>query len=372
MNNMKVGLISKSDNHEWRAIIERLAPLQDHIFVHIHVFGYEADSDEMGAIKNAAFCERLDECLKDADMIINLIGCPEPDYDKYKPLAQKYHLDLQKVKTLGALLCGDEIWLQLDQIAAAINDSALQEAVIINAGGMSDIVTAYLKKAHQINSYGISRKAGQTVDALLEATSLTANGEQLTYKLAGISDHLWVAEIADLDGKDLYPQLREKVKDLDLNITRNDLTGDGLRSLKFYGYYHSANVPAQATDEIIFELISAYLSAERTTVYLDAANDGSIHGLDTDAVVEIPFIFADRKMSREKVNLPLPCVLASDDLAGVVIMTVKTLIAKSADIFKRTIKLDPYLASRLTLAELEDLAEGLLQRGGLKALFKEE
>ncbi len=54
-------------------------------------------------------------------------------------------------------------------------------------------------------------------------------------------------------------------------------------------------------------------------------------------------------------------------------MTVKTLITKSATIFKRTIKLDPYLAPpRLTLAELDDLAEGLLQHGGLKGLFKEE
>ena len=157
-----------------------------------------------------------------------------------------------------------------------------------------------------------------------------------------------------------------------LNITRNDLTGEGLRSLKFYGYYHSANVAAQATAEIIFKLISAYLSAEKTTVYLNAVNDGSINGLDTDAVVEIPFIFTDRKISREKVNLPLPCVLAIDDPAGAVIMTVKTLITKSATIFKRTIKLDPYLAPRLTLAELDDLAEGLLQHGGLKGLFKEE
>lgn len=369
---MKVCLISKPDHREWRDIIKRLAPLQEKITIHVYAPGYEVDNGEIGAAKTPVFYDRLDESLKGADMIINLLGCPEPDYAGYKPLAGKYHIDLHKAKTLGALLSGDEIWREMDRLAAAINDANLQEAVIINAGRMPDIITAYLKKAHHITGYGISRKADQTVDTLLEATSLSAYRGRLTYKLAGVCDHLWVAEIADQDGKDFYPQLREKIKDLDLNITRNDLTGEGLRSLKFYGYYHSANVAAQATAEIIFKLISAYLSAEKTTVYLNAVNDGSINGLDTDAVVEIPFIFTDRKISREKVNLPLPCVLAIDDPAGAVIMTVKTLITKSATIFKRTIKLDPYLAPRLTLAELDDLAEGLLQHGGLKGLFKEE
>ncbi len=80
-------------------------------------------------------------------MIINLLGCPpEPDYAGYKPLADKYHIDLHKAKTLGALLSGDEIWREMDRLAAAINDANLQEAVIINAGRMPDIITAYLKK----------------------------------------------------------------------------------------------------------------------------------------------------------------------------------------------------------------------------------
>lgn len=370
---MKISMITPSGGRKLHNIVKALTPLQERIEVHIYAPDRDDSVDETRtAGSNIVYSESFEDNLAGTDMVFNLIGCPEPDYAAYQDLADRHNVELQNSRTIAALLGGEKIWKGIDRLAAAIKDARIQETVVINAGGMSNIITAYLHGAHRVISYGASKKADKVVDTLLKATSMNDFEETWACKLAGVSDHLWLAEINDQGGRDIYPRLREKVRELDLNLTRNDLTRDGLRSMKFYGYYHSANVPDQPTEEIIFKIISAYLSKEKTMVYLDAINGDSIDGLDRDAVVEIPFIFDECKLKREKVNLPFPCILIIDDLAGAVILTVKALVSRSVTMFKRALKLDPYLAPLLTLAELEDLAEGIFRRGGLAGFFKEE
>lgn len=368
---MKIGLISTPGNRIWHDIVETLAPLQDRI--EVHVYAPDQDIDVGGTDGNSIiFSDSLESNLSGADMVINLIGCQNPDHDMYRCSVGGIDIELRNSRTISAMLGGKGVWEEIDRLCIAMKDAHLQNAVIINAGGMPDIVTAYLQQAHQIISFGISRKADLVVKTLLGAISVNEHEGALACKLAGVCDHLWVSAIKDPAGRDIYPRLREKVGELDLDLTRNDLTRDGLRSMKFYGYYHSANVPDQPAEEIIFKLIHAYLSTEETTVYLNAINGDSINGLDMDAIVEIPFIFGNCKMNREKVNLPFPCVLVIDDLAGAVILTVKALVTRSVTMFKRALKLDPYLAPLLTLAELEDLADDILRRGDLAGFFKEE
>jgi len=65
------------------------------------------------------------------------------------------------------------------------------------------------------------------------------------------------------------------------------------------------------------------------------------------------------KLIRGEVDMPLQCSLAITDYASTQALIVKTLINKSKETFNRTIKLDPYLKSILTLDELDSLIKDI-------------
>ena len=333
----------------------------------VKVFAY--DNAEVADYSNVVYCSSIAECIEGAEIIINSINVKQSFNNEYNSISEKYGIDIFKARaTLDIVLCFSIID-KLDELAQAVL-SCKSSPLIINACEPVDIVTSYLYKAHNIESYGLSRKGANNLDSLLKAVNVEVRGK-LDYKQAGINNMLWIYQIKDKDGNDLYPEIRGKISEESLNVKRQSLTCDSIKSLRFYGYYHSYNTEYSSFEDSIIEFLKAYNSAKKRTIWLNAVNKDSIYNIDNKAVVEVPFAVKKDELAREKVELPLQCILAMTDNASAVSLVAQTLKTKSETIYRRTIKLDPYLASILTLDELDSLASDILTiEQGCKAVLQ--
>jgi len=307
--------------------------------------------------------------LKGCDVALNLIGGKVPDAAALSEIDSQLGIESNLAEISLNTVAVFEIVELLDKVAQAVKE--YPPKLMLNAAYPIDMITLYLHKAHNINSYGISLKANT-----LLADFLSAVGEKkikgIKYKAAGRLGNAWIVEVTDSKGRDLYPQARESVADISLDLKRQALTMDSLRSLKFYGYYHSANAPNESIGSACVSTICSIFGKEKSCVYLGTVNNGILQDYDTLALVEIPFICSNGKLKAEKVALPLPCALALNDYISTLSVAVSALQKKSLAIFKRAVKLDPYLASILSLAELEGYARNLVSTYNLEKAFAKE
>ncbi len=307
--------------------------------------------------------------LKGSDIALNLIGGQEFDTLALSEMDNRLGINSKLAEISLNTVAVFEIVELLDKAAQAI--AKFHPSVVLNAAYPIDMITLYLYKAHNITSYGISLKANNLLQTFLAATGL-GKIKVASYKAAGRLGNAWITEVADAKGGDLYPQARENVANISLDLKRHALTADSLRSLRFYGYYHSANTPNEEIEPACTAAIQKIFSKEKTTVYLGAINNDCLQDYDSKALVEIPFECSKGKLKAEKATLPLPCALALNDYISALSVAASALQKRSLTLFKRTVKLDPYLASILSLAELEAYARSLASTYNLEKVFAQE
>jgi len=352
---MKLGIISYN-NTLLQGIVKQLSENFSELSIAVFAPDYGKNDEKF---KNVTVSKEMSTCIKDKDIIINLITAKLSYSKKYQEISEKYGVDIMKATPLLNMIKCFDIADELDKFAEAVK-SVNFEAIILNAGEPVDIITSYLNKEHNIKSYGISRKASGVLNNLLEKAHMDKMKGKAAVKMTGVLDNLYIVEITDKKGKDLYPEIREKFKDTSLNVYRDDLTRDPVRSLKFYGYFHSYDTPTDRVEDVIISTLKSFISETESEIYLNAINNDTVSGLDGDAVVEIPFNAKKKSLTVVRKELPLQCALAVTDYASAVAVSAKTLMLKSEDMFARSVKLDPYLKSKLTLSELDDLSKDIL------------
>lgn len=352
---MKFAVVSENNTLLVREVTEELNKAHKDITLSV----YAPNADVQDKAFKGILSDNLSECIKNSDVIINLIGIRQTFSSDYQQLNDKYNIDIFNAKSSMEMIRCFDILSCLDSFADALSKSK-SKALILNAGEPSDIITGYLYKEHNITSYGVSRKTENVIDNLLSEAGMDKLKGKLNYKMSGLNNMLWITEMKDKKGKDVYPSVKDKFADIEMNVRRIDLLQDGARSLKFFGYYHSGGIQPEDIFCALMRIINIIVSGEKAEIYLNAINSKSIRELDSEAVVLIPFTLEGISLTREDVEMPLICVLASADYASAVSLAVKTLSMHSAEIFRRTIKLDPYLASLLTLKELSALADEII------------
>ena len=306
--------------------------------------------------------------VKDSEIIINLFD-DIPIEDEVFKLSEKYCVDMKKATSLLELIRLTKVKPYLDAMADGIKDLG-NKPLIINSTSPIDLVTLYLCRAYGIVSYGLSLKGANLVDGFLKETGLSEYIGKVNAKAAGVNNNLWITDIRTPDGEDLYPKARESVKDLDLRVTRNDLTRDPLRCMKFFHFFHSVNTESQGKLDALKEFISAYISEEKSRVYLNKINFDSLADFDEFACIEVPCMVGNNDVEAEEVTLPIQCALAINDYISSTLVASKALILESKEIFKRFVKLEPYLMSILTLKELDNLASDVLDIVDSFSVFK--
>jgi hypothetical protein len=269
----------------------------------------------------------------------------------------------KKAKMIRAILNMVCYARDLDALAEEYKKS-VRPASVVHMGAYADLAVAYLHKKHNILSYALAPEYPSISAALAEDTGIGV----CSIKAAGVNDMLWVYEAKDSAGKDLLPALRGAAKEEKLDVSRFALTLEPKKSLAFYGYYHSAKVQKKDSASEAARLAEALASPSPAVIPLYAVNKEYIYGLD-EVPVCVPCTVSSGGILPGKVELPLQCVLASNDYAGALLTAASALSKRSVHVFKRAIKLDPYIASLLTLDEAESLAENILKSNKEAAEF---
>lgn len=324
-----------------------------------------ASTDFKNAQKLAATLSQkgysLAEKESEADLIFTLYDGEVPAL----PACGVPGFDPQQVDVTRALLRTALAVQDIDMLAAAYKQSG-SAAPVVHAGATADLVAAYLYKKHGILSYALAPEAAGIGAALTKDTGVSADG--LKIKFAGVKGMLWVYEATDGTGKDICPALRAAVKGEKLDVSRFMLTLEPKKSLAFYGYYHSAKaIKADRIEEAV-KLADALTAASETTLPLFAVNTSYIYGLD-EVPVCLPCAVGGGRIVPGKAELPLQCVLASNDYAGALLTAANALAKRCPDVYKRAVKLDPCVASVLTLDEADRFAEDALAANKEAAVF---
>jgi alpha-galactosidase len=250
--------------------------------------------------------------------------------------------------------------------------------------------------------------------------------EKLQWKVAGINHQAWLLEITD-DGKDLYPEIRERAAEM--NRTARQATETKHRDMvrfelmRHFGYYvtesseHSAeympywikrrypeligefNIPLDEYPRRCVRQIEGWkqrskqlvhntsLSHERTHEYgsyimeameTDLAfriggnvlNSGLITNLPRQAVVEVPCM-VDRNGVQGCYVGELPEQLAALNRTNVNVqlLTIEAALTGKREAVYHAAMLDPHAGSELSLDEIRALCDEMIEAHGMESML---
>lgn len=295
--------------------------------------------------------------LKIADLVITLFLSKPMQIAQ--PASAAYPFVGSKATVINDMLTFIPCIQGCDSLAEVYLQSK-SSAPIFNAGVLPDFTVSYLYKKYGIASLGIAADTSSLIDTLVSQTQVNGIGSGVSFAGAGLGRTLWITDIKDITGKDIYPLFRAAASQEPLDVPRFELSLHPLKSLRLWGYYHSAAVGLPNSTEAAAALAAALSSDNPTTVYLTTVNKAYVYGAPDDAPAILPCTVSAKGITPAAAALPLQCVLASNDYIGALLTAVNALANKSVTLFKRAVKLDPYTASILALDEAETLADSVL------------
>lgn len=296
--------------------------------------------------------------LKDADLVVTLF-LPKP-MQIIQPASANYPFQEAKAIVINDMLTFISSVHGYDAFAELYLKSK-SSAPVFNAGLLSDFAVSYLYKKYAITSFGVATDTSSLVDTLISQTQIkNIKGGDISFAGAGLGETLWITELKDKTGKDVYPLFRDAAAQEPLDVLRFELSLHPLKSLRLWGYYHSAAVSTADTTDTVVTLAAALTADNPITLYLTTINNDNIYGAPQDAPAILPCTISAKGITPATQDLPLQCVLASNDYIGALLTATNALANKSVTLFKRAVKLDPYTASILTLDEADTLADSVL------------
>ena len=355
------------------------------------------------------------EALEGADYVLNMInvGGTEPFENEIR-IPEKYGVEQAIGDTLGpgGIFRGLRTIPTMLELADDMADLC-PDALLLNYTNPMAIVCWAMYEATDIETVGLCHSVPHTVEAIAEYVDVPA--DELEYWVAGINHMAWFLE-CEWQGRDVYPMLEEAMRDDE--IYEKDTVRFEL--LKHFGafvtessHHNSEYHPYFRTDgEVIEELTgtnyaermptATYLegwkerSEERDTALADVDPDdvsierseeyasrlihsietdtprrlnlnvdngpGHIRNLGTDACVEVPCLVDGTGVNPCSVG-ELPPQLAALNRTNVNVqrLAVKGALEGDREAVRRAVKLDPLTAAELTLEEIHDMTEELIE-----------
>jgi alpha-galactosidase len=300
------------------------------------------------------------------------------------------------------------------------------DAWFLNYVNPMAMITGAMLRGSSIKTVGLCHSVQACARSLLGHLGMLEDVEALQWKIAGINHQGWLLEITD-GGKDLYPEIKRRAKmlnDAALNGTGEkhwDMVRFAL--METFGYYvtesseHSAEYMPYWIKGQYPELIEAYnipldeyprrcirqiadwkerskelvenpsLTHTRTHEYgsyiMEAIetdvpfriggnvmNTGLITNLPQKAVVEVPCM-VDRNGVQGCYVGDLPEQLASLNRTNinVQLLTIEAAFTNKRDTVYHAAMLDPHTSSELTLDQIRNLCDALIEAHGMEESF---
>jgi len=360
--------------------------------------------------------ERRREALRGADFVINAIqvGGYEPSTVIDFEIPKKYGLR----QTIGDTLGIGGIMRALRTIPVMEDfahemEEVCPKALLLNYTNPMAMLCGYLQRYTAVNTVGLCHSVQGCSRGVLRSVGMEDRIEGRRDLIAGINHMAWLLEIRDKDGRDLYPEIKqrveEKLRDPDFN---NKVR---LEYIKYFGYYctesseHNAeynpfyiksaypdliaryNIPLDEyprrciaqqeqwkkeygellegaektfsrTEEYASHIIEAVVTDRPMRIGGNVLNQGLITNLPATACVEVPCLVDGSGVRGCFVgDLPEICAAMNRTNINVQLLTVEAARTKKKEHVYQAAMLDPHTAAELPPHKICAMVDELME-----------
>lgn len=288
------------------------------------------------------------------------------------------------------------------------------DALFINYTNPMSILTGYMQRFTSIKTVGLCHSVQSCVPELLKTLQMNEYIGHCKWEIAGINHQAWLLSITDLNGNDLYPEIKKRAKDPEANYDKDwDLVR--LDMMDRFDYYitesseHTSEYtmwhikskypeliekykipldeyPRRCIDQIARwtklreELVNdsglihkkshefaAYIIKameldEPYRIHGNVLNTGLITNLPNDACVEVPCL-----VDRNGINpcyvgdLPEQCAAINRTMINTQLLTIKAATTLEKKYVYMAAMLDPHTGSELSMDEIKSLCDDLFE-----------
>lgn len=361
--------------------------------------------------------ENRREALRGADFVVNAIqvGGYEPSTVVDFETPKKYGLRQTIADTLGigGIFRALRTIPVLEDFAHDVED-VCPDALFLNYTNPMAMLSGYLQRYTGVKTVGLCHSVQVCSSGLLEKLDMKIDG--FTDLIAGINHMGWLLEIKDLQGNDLYPEIRRRAAEKSAAQKHDDMVR--FEYIRRFGYYCTESSEHNAEYNMFFikskypELIDRYnipldeyprrcvrqiqdwnerrehltadpdLTHERSREYaswiMDAVvtntpykiggnvlNQGLIDNLPADACVEVPCLVDGAGVHPCHVGrLPVQCAAMNMTNINVQLLAIEAAVTKKRDHIYQAAMLDPHTASELSIDEIVRLCDDLIEAHG--------
>lgn len=358
------------------------------------------------------------EALRDARFVVNAIqfGGYEPCTVTDFEIPKKYGLKQTIGDTLGigGIFRALRTIPVLEEIAHEMEE-VCPDAWLLNYTNPMAMITGYLQKYTRIKVIGLCHSVQVCASGILNKLGLSQYVDNCSTTIAGINHMAWLLDIRDLEGNDLYPEIRR----LAVNFDKEHQDKVRFEYIRRFGYYctesseHNAEYnpffikskypwliekfsipldeyPRRCVDQIKEwedqrkQLVenSESLTHERTYEYasyiIDAIvtdkpykiggnvlNTGLIDNLPAEACVEVPCLVDGSGITPCHVG-KLPTQLAAMNVTNInpQLLTIEAARTRKKSKIYQAAMLDPHTAAELSIDDIIAMCDELIAAHG--------
>ena len=287
------------------------------------------------------------------------------------------------------------------------------KALFLNYTNPMAMLTGYMQRYTSIQTVGLCHSVQGCAGGLLRTLDMGEYAEKCRWEIAGINHQAWLLKIEDLEGNDLYPEIKRRAQSPEYNKDGNDLVR--LEIMKQFGYYvtessehtseytpyfikdkypelierykipldeyprrcveqikgwremrdgllKDSHIEHTKTHEFASYIIQAVMNDAPYRIHGNVLNTGLITNLPQNACVEVPCLI-DRNGINPCVvgDLPEQCAAINRTNINVQLLTIQAAQSlKKEDIYMAAM-LDPHTSAELSIDDIRALCDDLIE-----------
>lgn len=289
-------------------------------------------------------------------------------------------------------------------------------ALFLNYTNPMAMLSGYMQRFTNIKTVGLCHSVQVCAKGLLEELGMNEYVGNCRWKIAGINHQAWLLEIADLQGNDLYPEIKRRADDPAYNTERKDLVR--LKLMKEFGYYitessehnseytpyfikdkypelieeykipldeyprrcinqingwnemrdsllKDSHIKHEKTHEFASYIIQAVLNDKPYRIHGNVLNTGLITNLPQNACVEVPVLVDRNGLNPCFVgDLPEQCAALNRTNINVQLLTIKAAETLQKSYIYQAAMMDPHTSSELSIDDIKALCDDLIEAHG--------
>jgi len=289
-------------------------------------------------------------------------------------------------------------------------------AIFLNYTNPMAMLSGYMQRFTGIKTIGLCHSVQGCAKGLLKALGMEEYIDNCKWVISGINHQAWLLKITDLQGNDLYPEIKRRASDPACNTEQNDLVR--LEIMKQFGYYvtesseHNAeytpyfikdkypelierfkipldeyprrcikqikgwnemresllkdsHIEHKKTQEYASSIMKAVLTDIPFRVHGNVLNTGLITNLPQNACVEVPCLIDRNGINPCYVgDLPEQCAALNRTNINVQLLTIRAAETLKKEYIYMAAMLDPHTSSELSIDAIRALCDGLIEAHG--------